>query len=58
MTPNGRKRMISFQNGTATGYDQSQADRGSFSAQKQGDLNIIHIGQERYELPNAVIFGG
>jgi hypothetical protein len=56
--PDGRTRMIFFEKGKATGYDQSQADTGKFRAEKQGDLNIIHIGQERYEIPDAVIFGG
>ncbi|WP_019501480.1 hypothetical protein [Pseudanabaena sp. PCC 6802] len=56
--PDGRTRSIFFENGKATGYDRSQADRGSFSASKQSDLNIIRIGQERYEIPDAVIFGG
>jgi hypothetical protein len=36
----------------------SQADRGAFSAARQGDLNVIRIGPERYEIPDAVIFGG
>jgi hypothetical protein len=56
--PDGRTRAIFFQNGKAEGYDQSQADTGRFSATKQGDLNIIRIGQERYEIPDAVVFGG
>jgi hypothetical protein len=56
--PDGRTRAIFFDNGRATGADTSQADPGKFSASKQGDLNIIHIGQERYEIPDAVIFGG
>jgi hypothetical protein len=56
--PDGRTRAIFFKNGKADGYDQSQADTGGFSATKQGDLNIIRIGQERYEIPDAVIFGG
>jgi hypothetical protein len=56
--PDGRTRAILFKNGRATGYDQSQADPGRFSATKQSDLNIIRIGQERYEIPDAVIFGG
>lgn len=55
--PDGRTRAIFFQNGRATGYDQSQADAGRFSAEKQSDLNIIHIGQERYEIPDVVIYG-
>jgi hypothetical protein len=56
--PDGRTRTIFFENGEATGYDVNQADRGEFSAEKQGDLNVIRIGQERYEIPDAVIFGG
>jgi hypothetical protein len=56
--PDGLKRVIFFKNGKAIGYDQSQADRGTFSATKQSDLFIIRIGQERYEIPDAVIFGG
>ena len=56
--PDGRTRAIFFDRGQVTGYDQSQADSGEFRASKQGDLNIIHIGRERYEIPDAVIFGG
>jgi hypothetical protein len=56
--PDGRTRTIFFANGRATGYDQSQADSGRFSASRQGDLNIIRIGQERYEIPDALPFGG
>lgn len=56
--PDGRTRTIFFQNGQATGYDQSQADRASFRSSKQGDLTIVRIGSERYEIPDAVIYGG
>lgn len=56
--PDGRTRTIFFAHGKATGYDQSQADSGRFSTSKQSDLNIIRIGQERYEIPDAVILGG
>ena len=56
--PDGRTRTIFFENGRAIGYDQSQADPGKFSASKQADLNIIKIGQERYEIPDALPFGG
>ncbi len=56
--PDGRTRSIFFENGRATGYDVSQADPGEFSASKEGDMSIIRIGQERYEIPDAVIFGG
>lgn len=57
--PDGSTRSIYFENGKAIGYDKSQADRGEFKASKEGyDLYIIHIGNERYEIPDAVISGG
>jgi hypothetical protein len=56
--PDGRTRTIFFQNGRAVSADVSQADYGKFSASRQGDLNIIKIGQERYEIPDALPFGG
>lgn len=56
--PDGRTRAIFFESGKATGADISEADPGAFGTEKQGDLNIIRIGQERYEIPDAVIFGG
>jgi hypothetical protein len=54
----GGTRSIYFTKGHATGYDQSQADSGKFSAKQQGDLSIIQIGGERYEIPYAVVWGG
>jgi hypothetical protein len=56
--PDGRSRIIFFEKGKAIGYDVSQADPGKFSASKEGDLTIVRIGKERYEIPDAVIFGG
>lgn len=54
----GSKRVIFFEKGRAIGYDKSQADSGEFKATKEVDLNIIHIGEERYEIPDAVILSG
>lgn len=56
--PDGRTRSIYFQSGLATGSDASQADPGAFRVEKEYDLNIVHIGDERYEIPDAVILGG
>jgi hypothetical protein len=56
--PDGRKRVIFFEKGRAIGADVSQADPGEFRASKESDLYIIHIGNERYEIPEAVINGG
>jgi hypothetical protein len=56
--PDGRTRAIVFEKGKAVGYDQSQADPGELRASREGDLSVIRIGDERYEIPDAVVFGG
>ena len=57
--PDGRKRAISFRMGIPVGADTSQADGyGEFRADKEADLHLIRIGDERYEIPDAVILGG
>jgi hypothetical protein len=56
--PDGRTRSVFFQDGKAISYDFSQADPGEFRASKQDGLYIVRIGQERYEIPEAVIYGG
>jgi hypothetical protein len=56
--PDGRTRTIFFDKGRATGADTSQADPGRFSASRSGDTTIVHIGQERYEIFDAMLFGG
>ena len=54
----GTTRTIYFENGSATGYDMDAGDQEKFSTSKNNDLFIINIGNERYEIPEAVIFGG
>lgn len=56
--PNGKTRTIIFKNGQAVGYENSQIDHQKFSSTKEADLNMIRIGTERYEVPDAVVFGG
>ncbi len=57
--PDGQSRVIFFKGGKATGYRQTQqANPERFSASKQGDTSIVTIGGERYEIPDAVVFGG
>lgn len=57
--PDGRKRFIFFEKGKAISADLSQTDGNMrFHATKDGDLYIIEAGDERYEIPEAVIFGG
>ncbi len=57
--PDGRKRAIFFEKGKATGADLSQADGNmSFhSTMKNGDY-VIQAGDERYEIFEAVVYGG
>lgn len=55
----GRKRFIFFEKGKAVGADLSQADGNmTFRATKEADLYGIQAGDERYEIPEAVVFGG
>ena len=54
--PDGGERYIYFENGKATSSD---AVNGSVTTERQGDLNKLSIGsEERFEVPDAVIFGG
>ena len=57
--PSGKTRFIFFEKGKAISADLSQADGDtSFRASKQGDVFKIQAGKERYEIPEAVVFGG
>lgn len=57
--PDGRKRFIFFQKGKAVSADLSQADGSQhFHATKKGDLYLIEAGHERYEIVEAMVFGG
>jgi hypothetical protein len=57
--PDGAKRALFFQNGDFVSADTSQADGyPEYGSEKTGDLYRIFVGEERYELPDAVIFGG
>jgi hypothetical protein len=57
--PDGRMRVVFFEKGKATGADLSQADGNmTFKAIKKADLFKIQAGKERYEIPEAVVFGG
>ena len=53
--PNGSTISIYFQNGVAVG---AEGGFGAFSATRQGDETIVFIGEDRYALPDAVIYGG
>jgi len=57
--PDGRTRAIFFENGKAIGADLSQADGSMhFKATKHGDNYHIEAGNERYEIVEAIVFGG
>jgi hypothetical protein len=57
--PDGRTRAIFFEKGKAVGADMSQADGNMrFRARKNADLFMIDAGDERYEIPDAAVFGG
>lgn len=57
--PNGRTRVIFFENGKAIAANLSQADGDmSFKVTKESDLFMIRAGKERYEIPEALVFGG
>jgi hypothetical protein len=57
--PDGRTRAIYFRMGKAVGADTSEADHpGKFGTTREADLNFIRIGNERYEIPDAVVLGG
>ncbi|MGB5742008.1 MAG: META domain-containing protein [Sedimenticolaceae bacterium] len=57
--PDGARRAIFFRMGIPIGADTSQADGyGAFRATKESDLHRISVGEERYEMPDAVVLGG
>jgi heat shock protein HslJ len=57
--PDGRTRAIYFRMGRPIGADTSQADGyPEFRATKESDLHLIRVGNERYEIMDAVILGG
>lgn len=52
--PDGGKRYIRFSNGKAVSSNAS----GVVTSEKSGDVSKVSIGAERYEIFDAVIFGG
>jgi hypothetical protein len=56
--PDQSKREIVFAKGRATGSQSAGAKAEGFKAEKKSDLHIIRIGNERYEISDAVVNGG
>lgn len=55
----GVPRVLYFADGAFTSSDTSQAGGGfDSSATKEADLFLIRVDDERYEVPEAAIFGG
>lgn len=59
--PEGRSRDILFDAaGRASGVRTAEADgsdRQSFSASRQGNVTVVRLGPERYEIPDALVAG-
>jgi hypothetical protein len=57
--PDGFSRAIFFRMGRPIGADTSQADGyPEFRATRERDLYLIRIGNERYEIVDAIVLGG
>lgn len=57
--PDGVTRTIFFSLGRAIGADTSEAGGyGEFDVEREGDITRLRIGDERYEIPDAVVLGG
>lgn len=48
--PTESGRMLAFRGG--------KLDTSGASVERRGDLSVVNFGEERYEIPDAVIFGG
>jgi hypothetical protein len=54
--PDGDPRIIFFRLGHAVGVNTRQAEGyPEFSASKQNGVSVVRVGDERYEIPDAVI---
>jgi hypothetical protein len=57
--PDGSKRTLFFQGGAFLSADTSQADGyPAYSATRGADGFVVQVGEERYEIFDAVVFGG
>ena len=57
--PDGGNRVIFFKNGRPQAYDQSQADGNArMTWTRAGDLTLVTIGSQRFEIIDAIVFGG
>jgi hypothetical protein len=57
--PDDGNRVIYFENGTPSTYDESEADGGAvMTVSREGDTSIVMIGEQRFVIPNAFLLGG
>ncbi|MBK0399024.1 SH3 domain-containing protein [Limibaculum sp. M0105] len=57
--PDGLKRAIFVVRGAPVGADTSEADGyHDFTTHRAADVYRVQIGQERYEIVDAIVFGG
>ena len=57
--PDGATRTLFFENGRFLSADTSQAGGyAPYSATRDGDMFVVTVGTERYEIADAVVFGG
>ncbi|MEW9919531.1 META domain-containing protein [Marimonas sp. MJW-29] len=56
--PDGKTRALFFSDGALLGADTSEADGGhGVSSAREGDLFLIRVNDERYEIPDAIVQG-
>lgn len=57
--PGGGNRVLFFERATPMAFDQSEADGDAdMTVTKEADLFLVRIGDQRFEIPEAVIVGG
>ena len=57
--PDGGNRVLFFEDGAPVAFDQSEADGdATMTVEKEVDLYRVRIGEQRFEIPEAVILGG
>lgn len=57
--PDGGNRILFFQDGAPVDFDRSEADGdANMTVEKEADLFRVRIGEQRFEIPEAVMLGG
>lgn len=57
--PDAGNRVLYFENGEIVRYDQSEADGGAeLRVTRDGDLQIVTVGDARFEIVDALLNGG